>query len=272
MRVAPLIVTIVVGLLVGVAITFEVLTTGQAALAAGGAILVWFIAYIAIATFHVKRFNAESVAVMGMLGRGEHDKAAAIWGGWARGLTVPGVIAAAARHNVAWTTLRRGQLREALELFVANELRDARSLKANQMYSVSALDRALCSALLGELDPARHALAEAEMRSLHAHPSYDAMKAFVEAVIACRDGRAADAARKLAEHWAEYESMTTGDVVRPLRVVRAFAMAAEGPRNAGQVEAQVAMVRPSYPAEYDFLAVGWPEMAAFLATHELRRA
>lgn len=271
MRVAPLILTIVVGLLVGVAITLEVLTVGQAALAAGGAIVVWFLAYITIATYHAKRFNTESVAVMGMLGRGEHDKAAAIWGGWARRLTVPGVIAAAARHNVGWTALRRGQPREALELFSANERRDARSLKANQMYSVSALDRALCSALLGELEPARHALAEAEMRSLRAHPSYAAMKAFVEAVIACREGRAAEAARALADHWAEYENLTTGDVLRPLRVVRAFAMAAEGARSAGPVETQVAMVRPGYPTEYEFLAVGWPEMAAFLASHDLRR-
>jgi hypothetical protein len=182
---------------------------------------------------------------------------------------VPAVITSAARHNLAWTTLRRGRLREALALFSTNELANARWLKANQIYSISALDRALCSALLGELDQARRAVDEAETRALRAHLSYAAMKAFVDAVIACRDGRAAEAAKQLADHWAEYETMTTGDVLRPLRVVRAFALAAEGPRNAGQVETMIGSVRPAYPTEYAFLAVGWPEMAAFLATHGL---
>ncbi len=264
-----MVVTILIGGLVGAAITLDVLTVSQAAIAAGVAIVVWFVGYMAVATFHVKRFNADSVTMMAMLGRGEHDKAAELCAGWARGVTVPAVITSAARHNIAWATLRKGQLNEARALFSTNELANARWLKANQMYSVSALDRALCSALLGELDQARRALDDAETRALRAHLSYAAMRAFVDAVIACRDGRAAEAAKALADRWTEYETMTTGDVLRPLRVVRAFALAQEGPRNAGQVETMISAVRPAYPTEYAFLAVSWPEMAAFLASHGL---
>jgi len=276
MRLASLLITMAIGVVVGIAITTGTLTTGQAAIAVGIGVVVWFVAYVALATVHARRFNTESGAVMGMLGRGEHDKAAAIWSGWARKLTAPAVIVAAARHNVAWTRLRRGQLREALELFAANELTNLRWLRTSQIDSVSALDRALCSALLGDLEAARHALADAGMRTARgAHVSYPPMKAFVEAVIACREGRAAEAATLLADHWPEFESMTTGDVLRPLRIVRAFAIAAEGPRAAGQVETVLANATPAYPFEYTFLAAGdWTEMAAFLAGHGLdgRRA
>ncbi len=255
---------------VGVAISFEAITVAQAAIVSAILVVVWFVGYLALASFGTRRFNAVSMTAIGMLSRGEIDKAAETWSPWTRGLTVPAVIRAAALHNVAWTILRRGQLREALEKFAANERANLKWLRAIHMHGVSAMDRGLCSALLGDLDAARHALAEGAMRSDRPHQSLPVMQSFVESVIACRDGRAANAARALAERWSEYENLATGDVVRPLRVVRAFAIAAEGPRSAGQVETLVAMVRPSYPTEYEFLAVGWPEMAAFLASHGLR--
>lgn len=44
-------------------------------------------------------------------------------------------------------------------------------------------------------------------------------------------------------------------------------MAAAGPREAGAAASLVS--RPAYPGEYDWLAVEWPELAAFLATHDL---
>ena len=254
MRVASLLITIAIGLAVGVAITAEWLTVGQTAIAAALGVAAWFIGYMLLANVHARRFNAQCVEAMAMLGRGEHEKAAQLWAGWGRRITVPAVIVAAARHNVAWATLRRGQLREALALFEQNETKNLKWLRANLMDSISALDRALCHALAGELEPARHALAEAGMRSHRTHPSYTPMKGFVEAVIACREGRADAAATNLAKHWAEYENMTTGDVSRPMRIVRAFAskMAIE-PSSA-----------PAYPDEYAFLGVAWPEMAQYI--------
>jgi hypothetical protein len=74
---------------------------------------------------------------------------------------------------------------------------------------------------------------------------------------------------RLDERWHEYEALLTGDIVRHLRVVRAFARAAAGPREAGTAAMDLASARPAYPGEYALLAAEWPEMAAFLAAHEL---
>ena len=65
------------------------------------------------------------------------------------------------------------------------------------------------------------------------------------------------------------EGMLTGETLRPMRVLRAFALASSDPRNAGKAEIDVAAARPQYPDEYRFLGVAWPEMAVFLASHGL---
>jgi len=257
MKPVPLIIAISIGLLVGLATTFELVTVPQAAIAAGVAVVIWILAYAAFARIHANAFNAGSVEAMEMLSRGEYDQAILHWGRWGQGVTVPGVVIAATWQNIAWVTLRRGELRKALELYAMLERTHLRGLKANKLDSICALDRGLCHALLGELEPARHAVAEAGMRSVRAHGSYAAGKAFAEAVLACRDGRAAVAAKMFDEHWSEYESSATADVTRPLRIVRAFAS-----QTAPSITA-------AYPGEFAFLAVAWPEMAVFLETHSL---
>lgn len=49
--------------------------------------------------------------------------------------------------------------------------------------------------------------------------------------------------------------------------MRAFAIAAADVRDAGG--AVPLLARPAYPGEYDFLAIEWPELHAFLAAHSL---
>ncbi len=257
MKPLPLIIAISIGLLVGLATTFDLVTVSQAAIATAVVVAVWILGYAGFARFHAKAFNAGSVAAMEMLSRGEYDQAILHWARWGQGITVPGVVTAATWHNIAWVTLRRGDLRKALALYEMQEKHRLRGLKANKLDSISALDRGLCFALLGELEPARHVLAEAGMRSVRAHSSYATGKAFAEAVIACREGRAAVAVKLFDEHWSEYESSATADVTRPMRVVRAFA---------SQTKPTITV---SYPDEFAFLGVAWPEMAAFLATHSL---
>lgn len=255
MKPLPLIIAISIGLVVGLATQFELVTSSQAAIATGGAVVLWLLAYYAAAKYHAKAFNTGSVLAMQMLSRGDYDGAAQHWARWSKGVTIPGTVIAATWQNLAWVMLRRGKLREALELYATIEKDHLRGLKTNKLDSITALDRGLCHALLGELEPARHALAEAGMRSLRAHGSYVTGKAFAEAVIACREGRGAVVVKMFDEHWSEYESSATSDVTRPLRVVRAFA--------AGKPELAD---KPAYPGEYEFLGVAWPEMAAFIAS------
>lgn len=257
MKPLPLIIAISIGLAVGLATTFELVTVPQAAIATGVAVVGWLVGYAAFARIHARAFNAGSVEAMAMLSRGEYDQAIAQWSRWGKGLTVPGVVIAATWQNIAWVTLRRGELRKALDLYAMLEKQHLRGLRANKLDSICALDRGLCLALLGELEAARHAVAEAGMRSVRAHSSYAAGKAFTESVIACRDGRAAVAVKLFDEHWSEYESSATPDVTRPLQIVRAFA------------SQTTPSITSSYPGEFAFLAVAWPEMAAFLTTHSL---
>jgi hypothetical protein len=164
-------------------------------------------------------------------------------------------------------------LEEAIATLTDNEARHADPLKEISMYPTSATDLALCNALAGRIDEAEAWFVKAEQRSSERPtPSFPAMKTYARAVIDCRKGNCAEAARLLDERWVECEALLTGEVVRPLRIVRAFAHAAAGPRSAGIADTIVASARPpAYPGEYEFLAVAWPEMASFLATQQLAR-
>jgi hypothetical protein len=88
-------------------------------------------------------------------------------------------------------------------------------------------------------------------------------------IVDCRAGESEKALTDLADNWIKYEAHLTGLGLRPLRIVRAFATAAAGPRSAGVAEAALAGLRPAYPGEYVYLGQAWPEMAQFLATHQL---
>jgi hypothetical protein len=62
----------------------------------------------------------------------------------------------------------------------------------------------------------------------------------------------------------------TGETLRLMRVIRAFACAAaDGPRNQGLVERVLGDMKPRYQREFAFLGDSWPEMATFLAAHQL---
>ncbi|HEY5946614.1 MAG TPA: hypothetical protein VIV40_14025, partial [Kofleriaceae bacterium] len=178
--------------------------------------------------------------------------------------------AALARHNLAWTMMRQGEIAPAIDVLLDNERLHRDAFKQVSLAGTSAIDLALDYALLGDTAKAEASFAEAERRN--SEPSMatlPAMKLFARAVIDCRIDRCSDAARYLDEHWAECEALLTGGTLRPLRVIRAFAHSAAGPRNAGLVDAALANMRPAFAGEFTFLGVAWPEMATFLAAHQL---
>jgi hypothetical protein len=206
------------------------------------------------------------------LGRGELDRARDLFWHWSEQAPIARA-SAVARHNLGWTLMRRGELQEAIAIATNNEECHADALKAVALFPTSAVDLALYHALAGHLEEAQAWFAKAEQRSNEScAPGFPAMKAYVRALIECRKGNCVEASRLLDERWGECETSLTGEVVRPIRVVRAFAHAATGPRNAGVAETLIASARPiAFAGEYDFLAVAWPEMAAFLAAHQLTR-
>lgn len=218
------------------------------------------------------RFIPENAKASAALARGDLKVARDIlWQSAER--TSSSQVSAIARHNLGWTLMRQGELQQAIDVLTDNEERNQAALKSARMYPTSAVDLALDYGLLGDLEAAEKWMTEVERRATAlSNPTFPAMKAFARAVLDCRAGRCSDAARMLDERWAEYEATLTGETLRPLRIVRAFAIAAEGPRNAGMAETAIAMARPAYPGEYDFLGVAWPEMELFLASHQLTRA
>jgi hypothetical protein len=166
--------------------------------------------------------------------------------------------------------MRQAELRAARDLLMAND----RKLTDNlQLSPVSAVDIALLSALLGDVDIAKEWLTTVDKRLRGQSPdtTFEPMQALTRAIILCRDGAPADAVKMLDERWAEREAAAKGEIMRPLRVVRAFAIAATTQRNAGMAEAALQLSKPAYPEEYTFLGAEWPEMRAFLAANNLDR-
>ncbi len=216
-----------------------------------------------------RRFAAENARGAAALARGDLKVARGIFGTWASTTRIARA-SAIARHNLGQTLMRQGELQKAVDILIDNHAGNYKSLAAVLLLPVSSVTIALNYALLGNTEAAERWMTEAERRAnVATPPSLPALKIFVRAVLTCRAGQPADAARLLAERWPECEATLTGMTLRPLRVVRAFAIAGAGPRDAGIAAMALPESRAAYVGEYDFLGVAWPEMAAFLASHEL---
>lgn len=245
------------------------------AMAVGGGLVAVLVTFVVVSSFVVRRqarrFIEETNAGIAALARGDLGRAREIFREWAENSSVPGA-AALSRHNLGWILLRQGELQSAIDVLLDNDRSHRDTLKRISMAGTSAVDLALCYGLLGDVENAEKWRVEADKRANEpANASLPAMKVFARAVIACRAGKAEDAARNIDEHWTECEATFTGETLRPLRVVRAFAHAVAGPRSAGIADALLVTARPAYTGEYDFLGVAWPEMATFLAAHQLAR-
>lgn len=213
----------------------------------------------------VERYQRDTEEVIRLLARGHHDRARTLLEPWCVGPATP--LRVHALHNLAWTHLVQGQHARAVAVMALGEATGAR-VRADMLHRTRAANLALAHALAGSLAAAELWLVEAAARaSRRGLPSDHAMLLYARAVLACRRGQPADAARELADGWPELEALLEGMTARPVRVVRAFAMLAADPRDAGR--AVDLLPRPTFPGEYDFLGAAWPELAAFLVTHGL---
>lgn len=217
-----------------------------------------------------RRARVEINDAIAALARGQLDLASKTFMRWSESSNPN--LSAVARHNLGWTLLRQGRLEEAVAVVSDNDAAHERALKDLTLYGTSSVDLTLCCALLGKIEDAESWLQVTERReATAANPSLPAMKVFARAVLDCRKAQCGDAARLLDERWPECEAALTGSELRPLRVVRAYAHAAEGPRHSGVADNLLASSRPVYDGEYDFLGVAWPAMQTFLVSHRLVR-
>jgi hypothetical protein len=222
-----------------------------------------------MAVIKTRRFATENNLALGALGRGDLAKAHDVFARWARS---PHVVARTlARHNLGWTMMLEGHVQEAATILEDAAEHYSKALIRIGMLPTTRIDIALCHALLGKLETAEswYAQSDAPVKA-PPRPSLPGMRAIVRAVIDCRSDRAAEAAVALEHAWGEHEAMLTGETLRMMRVLRAFAAAsADGPRSQGLVERVLADMRPRYAGELAFLGGTWPQMAAFLSSHRL---
>lgn len=210
-----------------------------------------FVAYFTRMNRHARKFVDESADALAAIARGELAQAKAIFERWLDAKAP--AVQSAARHGLVIVLMRQGELEQALAVLTSGREHDA----AMPPSAVTATDFASCYALLGALDSAQSWLTKTtEYAGAQTLP---ALVAFPSAVLSCRRGQAGEAARLLDERWQDYEAVLNAQSLRILRVVRALAAGSQITDD----------MRPAYPGEYAFLGKAWPEMATFLATHEL---
>lgn len=220
----------------------------------------------AVARAGLGRFRQANEEALSAIARGELDRAARIYRTWTeRGASV---VRSLARHNLAVVWARRGDLDGAIALLVDNES----GVLRGGLLGPSAAQIALCLGLAGEQELAAEWRAEADRRLSDTGPGR-AVGALARAVVDCRNGKADRAARDLEHVWPDAEGHLRASDVRPLAVVRAFAVAqAGGPRQVGVAEGLLGDARPRFSGEFDWLGARWPEMRVFLVASGLAAA
>jgi hypothetical protein len=239
----------------------------------GGAlsVVIAVFAYLSWVSRSVRRYNDESAEALRLLSRSDLGAALKQFEALAARWKRPRSIRAVARHNVAWALLRSGELARAIDAYSEIERTGVVAGIGGVWHNV-ACHLAIAHALSGDLDTAQQWLDEAVKRIGQGGDTRHlrGVAALGRAIIECRRGGGAGVARELERDWAEFESALTGEILRPLRLVRAFAVAHDGGlRGQGTVEMLVVPLRGGPPGELAFLGQSWPEMKGFLTAHAL---
>ncbi|MBI5363966.1 MAG: hypothetical protein HZA53_12355 [Planctomycetes bacterium] len=228
--------------------------------------------WIAWTVRRARRFGAENDAALAMLHAGETEAARERFEALVKRWRRPRNWNHLALFNLAWTELIAGEFALAREHIAQIEAeRDPRATGGIVAMLPSRL--AYVHALLGELDDARAWLDASRERAAAETTNRGVIEAWelaTEAVVACRANDAPRAKSLLAERWLQLDKSLTGDALRPLRLVRAFAVhAASNGAEESTVEALLQPVREHPRSEAQHLGAHWPAMRAFLAERGL---
>jgi hypothetical protein len=164
-----------------------------------------------------------------------------------------------AGYNRGLALLRSGRLDDAT----------ATLAEVDRSGGVVGLDAAIAGtlayvhALRGEVELASNWLGEAKRRHSPATARFPHVLAQI--TIDLRAGKAREVATWLEDQWPQLEHAMTGERLRPLRALRAFAVAqAGGAREGGTAELVLAALRPARYQELAYLGTAWPELDQFL--------
>lgn len=211
-----------------------------------------------------QRANQEGLA---RLAAGDPVGAAAIFDENARRFRWYGTWHAASVFNLALCRMRQGRLDEARGLFSSTmQAFGAKSIA--QVPAAARFHAATCAALQGDLHDADALVVEGE-KLLGKERSR--LELLAKSVVLCRRGHPDEARALLEQHWREGEAALLADVMRALRLVRAYATlrGSRTPDDERTAADLLAGARPFRAGDYDWLGVSWPEMRAFLEEHGL---
>jgi len=217
----------------------------------------------------IRQFNRELADIAQRMANGELARAREFYWAWSSRSGVA-EIATLARHNLAFTMIRQGEHEHAIAILLDNQQHYAAHLTRMQLAPTSAADLAFAHALAGKLEEAERWISIANGLKAPRNRTFTAMAAWARGAIEVRAGRAEAAAKLLEDAWRHAEANFTGSNLRPMRVLRAFAIASTGSRQAGVAEQMIEGIKPQFPEEFAFLATAWPELGTFLDAHVLR--
>jgi hypothetical protein len=217
----------------------------------------------------VRTYNVATASAQIALGEGDYAKAAAEYQQLARRYAFPRSLARMAKFNLAIAQMHAGELDVAIVGFVGVE---AHARAVPGLAPLVADQLALAYALRGDFDAAHRWRAESENRGkgMGNQAMFAGLLAFADAILDVREGRCEALLRWLGERWHQLDGNVTARTMRPLRVLRAFALArSDGVRGAMAVDEALSPLRPARPGEFALLGAKWPEMQVFLATYGL---
>ncbi|MBL9027696.1 MAG: hypothetical protein JNL21_36235 [Myxococcales bacterium] len=181
------------------------------------------------------------------------------------------LYSAAARSQTAGACLASGNLVEARRLYT--ELERIRSLVFTSSVRLqAAIQLGMTNALLGDLETAAAWTEEARGRLRKTKDDRlgaASLLCVVDAVIALRRGRRADALKLLESNWLLLREVLSANQMRVVEVIRSFAEASAVLREHNAVSARLVRIEPVQPGEFAYLGVAWPEMKTFLDAHGL---
>jgi len=209
-------------------------------------------------TSTVQRFNRSNRAVLDAMAT-DPELAARGLAELAERFPWPRHLRRLAGYNRGLALLRSGRLDDAVDALA----------EVDRAGGVIGLDAAIAGtlayvhALRGDLPAATAWLTEATRRNSTAAERFPHVLA--STAIDLRAGKAREVATWLEDHWPRLEHAMTGERLRPLRALRAFALAqAGGARESGSAEHVLAALRPARYQELAYLGTAWPELDQFL--------
>jgi tetratricopeptide (TPR) repeat protein len=227
-----------------------------------------FVIFFSWQMARMRGFNAANGTGLKSLAEGDYAQAANQFQIVVNRYRWPAAHRTIALLNLGVARQYEGRLAEALENFAEAERSSA---QIQGIKAAVAVQLALANALRGSLETAHKWRSEAEaLVSTASDPgTVGGLLAFATAVIDVREGRYDAFVHWLDERWQRLEGSLTARTTRPLRVLGAFSVPQYGGvREAGSVQKAFDGLKPLRGGEFALLEAEWPEMRAFIQSHE----